>query len=397
MNASGYPLGKTGRLDGALTAVLLITLLFWVSYTCRAIMGPLLVHMEKGLNLDHVQATSLFLFLSTGFSLGLFSSGFITAKVTPRNVMIFSVSAGGGMLLCIAQSQTLWQARIFFGLLGIIAGTYLPAALAALSSLVKPRNWSRAVAIHEMSPPLSFIVSPLVAETLAAKYGWQSAMIVLGCLSILMGLVFFLVGKGGRETTEKPSISGIAEVLRCPIFWVFIWLFGLAVGGEFAPYSVLPLSLTVEQGLSSTEASQLLSLSRVASPFTALLGGWAVSRMGVVRALLLFLVIHGLSLVAMALPVSTIGHGGMFAAMSVQAMSSAFSFAPLFALLAESFPLGRQTLVLSLSLPVAIYAGNGIVPLLFGFCGEYLSFSAGYLMLGLLCIVTVPALVFCKK
>ena len=397
MSASGYPPRKSGYLGGALPAVLFITLLFWVNYTNRAVLGPLLVHMEKGLNLDHVQATSLFLFLSVGFSLGLLCSGFATATVAPRNVMVFSIVGSGIMMLGIANSQTLWEARTFFGLLGAVAGTYMPATMATLGSLVSPENWSRAIALHEMSPVVSFIVSPLLAETLAARSCWQNTMIVMGCLSVFVGFLFFLFGKGGREKTERPSAGGIAEVFRQPVFWAFTWLFGLAVGGEFTPYSLLPLSLTAEQGLNSTEASRLLSLSRIASPVAVLLGGWAVSRIGVARSLLLFLVVHGIALMAMAFPVSLVGRGGMFAAMTLQAIASAFSFPPLFALLAGAFPPGRQALLLSLSLPAAISAGTGLIPLFLGFCGEYTSFSLGYAIFGVLCLITLPVLPFCKN
>ncbi|MCC8195074.1 MAG: MFS transporter [Deltaproteobacteria bacterium] len=395
-SSGGFPRGA-GGMDGALPAVIFITLLFLVNYTDRAILGPLLVHMEQSLGLDHVQATSLLLFLSTGFSLGLFSSGFVTSLVAPRGVMAFSAVGSGIMLLCIAHSQSLGAVRLFFCLMGVAAGTYMPAAMATLGSLVSPENWSRAVAVHEMSPALSFIFSPLLAETIAARSGWQSAMIVMGCLSLMMGGLFFLFGMGGKEKTDRPSIGGIAEALKRPTFWLFVWLFGLAVGGEFAPYSVLPLSLTSEQGLNSTEASQLLSLSRVASPFTVLMGGWVAVRLGVTRAILLFLVVHGIALTAMALPVSMIGRSGVFAAMALQAMSTAFSFPPLFALLAGSFPPGRQALLLSLSLPMGSYMGGGIIPILLGVCGDYLSFAAGYFCMGALCLATIPALFLCRR
>ena len=384
-------------MDGALPAVLFITLLFLVNYTNRAILGPLLVHMEKGLGLNHVQATSFLLFLSIGFSLGLLCSGFMTARIAPRKVMAFSAIGSGVMLLCIAQSSTLGSVRILFGLLGVVAGVYTPAAMAALGSLVKPKYWSRAVAIHEISPPLSFILSPLLAETLAVYSGWQSALTVVGCLSLLVGGMFLFAGKGGEQTTDRPSIGGITETLRWPIFWGFVWLFALAVGGEFAPYSVLQLSLTTEQGLNSTEASRLLSLSRIISPFTVLLGGWATNRFGAVRAILFFLGVHGIALMAMALPVSMIGRSGVFVAMSIQAMITAFVFPPLFAFLVGSFPAGRQALLLSLSLPIALYIGGGFIPFLLGFCGEYLSFALGYFILGAVCLVTIPVLYLCRK
>ncbi|SBW10822.1 Major Facilitator Superfamily protein [uncultured delta proteobacterium] len=397
MDISGGNAVTSGRINGAMPAVLFLTAVFFVNYTDRAILGPLLVHMERSLNLDHVQATSLLLFLSTGFSCGLLSSGFVTASVAPRKIVAFSAIGSGIMLLCISRAHSLWEVRLFFALLGFVSGTYMPAAMATLGSLVLPANWSTAVAVHELSPAVSFIFSPLLAETIATYKGWQSAMVVMGVLSIAMGTLFLLFGKGGREKTERPSAGGIAAALKTPVFWVFIWLFALAVGGEFAPYSVLPLSLTSEQGLGSMEASQLLSLSRVASPFVVLLGGVAAARLGVVRAIFLFLAVHGIALMAMALPASLVGKPGLLAAMACQSMTTAFAFPALFALLARAFPIGQQAMLLSLSLPVATYLGGGMVPMLLGVCGEYLSFATGYFLFGLLCLATIPSLRLCKN
>lgn len=393
MNLNTHP----NRMNGAMPAVLFLTAVFLANYTDRAILGPLLVHMERSLNLDHVQATSLLLFLSTGFSCGLLTSGFVTASVAPRRIVAFSAIGSGIMLLCISRAHSLWEVRLFFTLLGFVSGTYMPAAMATLGSLVRPGNWNTAVAVHELSPAVSFIFSPLLAETIATYKGWQSAMVFMGVVSLVMGGLFLLFGKGGREKTDRPSVGGIAAALRRPVFWIFIWLFALAVGGEFAPYSVLPLSLTSEQGLDSMEASRLLALSRVASPFVVLLGGVAATRLGAVRSIFLFLAVHGIALGAMALPASLVGKAGLLAAMACQSMSTAFVFPPLFALLARAFPLGQQAMLLSLSLPVAVYLGGGMVPALLGVCGEYLSFATGYFLLGLLCVATIPSLRLCKN
>lgn len=385
------------KMNGSMPAVLFLTAVFFVNYSDRAILGPLLVHMERALDLDHVQATSLLLFLFTGFSCGLLSSGFLTASATPKRVVALSAIGSGIMLLCISRAHSLWEVRIFFTLLGAANGMYMPAAMATLSNLVESKQWNNAVAIHELSPVVSFIISPILAETIAARAGWQSAMLFMGYLSLAMGTLFLLFGKGGKDKTDRPSIGGIASALKKPVFWIFIWLFAVAVSGEFAPYSVLPLSLTSEQGLDSTEASRLLSLSRIASPFVVLMGGWAASCLGVARTILIFLIGHGFALAAMALPVSLAGKTGLFIAMACQSMATAFVFPALFALLARAFPLGQQAMLFSLALPAASYLGGGIVPALLGICGEYLSFGTGYFLFGLVCFASIPSLRCCKN
>ena len=40
---------------------------------------------------------------------------------------------------------------------------------------------------------------------------------------------------------------------------------------------------------------------------------------------------------------------------------------------------------------------GGMVPTLLGVCGEYVSFSMGYFVFGLLCFATIPSLRLCKN
>ena len=83
--------------------------------------------------------------------------------------------------------------------------------------------------------------------------------------------------------------------------------------------------------------------------------------------------------------------------MLLQAMSAGFVFPALFTLFAESFPLGQQPMLLSLSLPLASLLGSGLVPYLLGLSGDYLTFSFGYGLFGVVCLATMPVLWFCRK
>ncbi|MDL2210155.1 MFS transporter [Desulfovibrio sp. OttesenSCG-928-O18] len=386
--------GEMPPFRKALPAVLFVTAIFFINYMNRSIVGPLLVHMEQSLGLDHVQSTSFLLFLSSGFSAGVVFSGFIASKIQPRVLVGVSAMGGGCMLLLLSRAESAFEVRFFLTLLGLISGQYLTAALSTMGSLVRSEDWSRTIAVHELSPTVAFILSPVLAETAASLWGWQGAMLLMGCSSLAGGAFFLLFGKGGREKADRPSAAGVVSAFKQPVLWAFIWLFGLGIAGEFAPFSVLSLSLTSEQGLDTVTASRLLSSSRLASPFAALLGGWAMMRFGAKKTVGLFLVVHSLSLMGMALPISLIGMFPMFLAMTGQAAATAFVFPALFTVFARSFPHGQQPMLLSLSVPIASYFGNGFGPFLLGTCGEYLRFSYGYCIFGIVCLASLPLLRF---
>lgn len=59
-----------------------LSLMFFVNYKGRSIIGPLLVYIEHDFGLDHSQATGLLIYLSTGFSICLVFAGFATSHIT---------------------------------------------------------------------------------------------------------------------------------------------------------------------------------------------------------------------------------------------------------------------------------------------------------------------------
>lgn len=386
--------GSAPRFGKALPAVLFLTAVFFTNYTSRAIIGPLLVPMEQELGLDHVQSTSFLLFLSTGFCLGVLFSGFVASVIRPRLQVGISAMGGGCILLLLSRAASPEAIRLFLTLLGAFSGLYMTAALATLDSLVRPRDWSRTIAVHELSPAVSFILTPFLAEITAMLWGWQGALLFMGTVSLCVGALFILWGKGGTEKADQPSAAGLVQAIKTPVFWAFIWIFGLGIAGEFAPFSVLSLSLTLEQGLDNTVTARMLSFSRIVTPFAVLAGGWAATHLGARRTVLLFLVVHGLSLICMAAPLSLLGKTGVFLAMTGQSAATGFVFPALFTVFARSFPHGQQPMLISITLPLASFLGTGLSPFLLGVCGEYLTFSQGYFIFGAVCLATLPILRF---
>ena len=366
-----------------------LAFLFTVNYLLRATWGPLLSVFERDFSLDHTQSTRLVFFLSVGICVSIFLSGFILSRIRPRTMISVSFFTAALVLFGMLRMETYVQAQVLFVCLGLACGQYLTAAMATLGSFTPPKHWGRAVAVHELAPCLSFIVAPVLAETAAALWGWRNGTLLMGCISVAVGVIFLRM-RGGTKRLPRPSIAGAVAAFRKPVFWIIIWLFGLSVGAEFAPYSVLPLSLTLEQGLGSAEAARLLSLSRFPAPFLVLFGGYAVAWWGAKRCLLLFLIIQGAALICLSLPHSMTGTIVLGGGMAIQAMAAAFVFPALFTLFAESFPQEQLPMIISLAIPLGSFIGGAMTPYLLGLSGKYLSFGSGYLIFGIICLATVP-------
>lgn len=192
-------ISRFGVPDWAGTAVLFLTFAFCINFMNRAVLGPFLVHMRADLGLDPAQAASLLSFMSIGMGCGMLCSGALASLLAPRRLISLSLAMAGAALFLISRAEGLGEARVYFLLLGITSGFYMPSAMATLATLVRPESWSRAVAVHELAPCLSFIVAPVLAETAAALWGWRHGTLLMGCASVAVGVVFLKM-RGGDET-----------------------------------------------------------------------------------------------------------------------------------------------------------------------------------------------------
>ena len=96
--------------------ILLIASIFFLNFTCRIIVSPLLPIIEKDLGFSHGDAGSLFLFLSIGYFISLLGSGHISSRITHRKTIAVSAIAVGTALSLISFSKSLFVMRfcVFF-------------------------------------------------------------------------------------------------------------------------------------------------------------------------------------------------------------------------------------------------------------------------------------------
>lgn len=379
---------KPTTFRDALPWTAFVALLFMVNYFARSALSPLLIGLEADLEVGHAQATGLLLNQAVGFSASQFLCGFLLSRITPARMVAFSVAASGACLLSMSLVEGLGGARLVFTLFGFAAGLYFPAGMATLASLVQPKDWGKAVAVHELAPNTSFIILPLLAEAALRFTDWRGVFTIVGVTLVMLGLAFAVWGRGGRTLAAPPSYAGCRHALTDPRTWVFTLLFSICIAGEFSTFSVLPLHLVTELGFTQERANQLVSLSRVLCPFAAIAGGWAADRMGAGFIIRGYLLLHGAALCMMALDHIV----PAFMGMAAQAFVTAFAFPALFKAFARSFAPERQPLLLSLTMPVSCFIGTGVAPAFLGLCGQLTSFGTGFVVLGLISAVSVVAL-----
>lgn len=379
---------------GALPWTAFVAVLFWLNYSARAMLSPLLVSVEADLGVGHAAATSLLFMQSLGFCVAQFSCGFLLSRIRPFRMTGGSVLASGLVLIAMLTVHSLSRGRLMFMLFGFTAGFYFPAAMATLSSLVYPRDWGKAVAVHELAPNVGFIFLPLLAQAGLLIATWQGVFALLGGFMALVGGAFLLFGKGGRAYSAPPSFRGVSGMVRDPALGAIVILLAIATIGEFSVFSVLQIYLVGEQGFRPGTANIVISLARLVTPLAVVIGGWAADRRDVYRVVGIGLTVHAVALGLMCVPgartPALIGVG-------MQAASIAVLFPSIFKAMAQAFPADRQPVLMSLSMPVSSVISAGLAPLFLGWCGEYLSFAVGFATVAVASLVGLIAVFYLAR
>ncbi len=375
----------------AVPSLLALTGIFFLNFLTRIILSPFLVFIIEDFELTKAQAGELFLLLSLGYSIGLLGSTFISSRLDHRKVVIIS-ALGIGVCLCLAAlSPSIVLLRLSLLAAGLFGGLYFPSGFSILSSTVHPRHWGKAIAIHEIAPNLSFVLAPLLAEIfIRTGLGWRWMLIFVSIYALIAFLLFRRFSRGGNERSQPPNFSGYLSVVTTPAFWVLVLFFSLAIGSTQGVFAQSPLYLITAHDFEPGFVNYLLSLSRVSGIFLVFCAGLLVDRLGVKRALRIFMTLTGLCTVSLGM----LQGNWLVAAVILQPTMACCYFPAGFAALSRSFSLESRPVAISLIVPSAVLTGGGLIPTMLGFFGDKDMFGMGFVLLGIVIVLSVAAVPF---
>lgn len=358
--------------------LLLLTTIFFLNFMARIIQAPLMPAIEAELGISHGAAGSLFFTISIGYFISLMGSGFVSARLKHRGVIVLSSLSVGLILMVIAASSSLWAIRGSLVVLGLAAGLYLPCGIATLTDFVGRRHWGKAIAIHELAPNLSFVAAPLFAEAVLVWFSWRGALVLLGAATVLITLVFAGRSRAGDFAGEAPNFRSLNALAGEPSFWLMVLLFSLGISSTLGIYTMLPLYLVNEHGFERDFANTVVAFSRLIGVVMALVGGWVTDRFGPKRTLgIVFLLTGGFTLLLGLSPTRWVS-----AVVFMQPMVAVCFFPAGFAALGMVVPPSARNIAVSFTMPMAFMIGGGAVPTLIGVIGDIWSFGLGVSLVG---------------
>ena len=373
-----------------LTPILILAGTFLFNFLARLIWGPLLPNIEKDLGIHHTVAGSLFLMITIGYFIGLFVSGYLSARFNHRKTVVLSCFFCGLALLAAMTASSLTYLVVVLIVIGVTAGLYLPSGIASLTYRLDPKDFGKAFSFHEISPSLGFIAGPLLVEALL---GWGSWRVVLWPVALglfAFGLFNRLWSSTGHYRGEPPTAKNMQYVASNPAFWMMLILFILGVGANTGVYSMLPLYLQAERGMDQTLTNFILSASRIAAMFSPFVAGWATHRFGAQPVLAVDIFLTGIATVLMGLAMNN----WLWLPLFLQPLLSTAFFPPAYTILTDIVPASYRNLIVALIMPAAMLLGAGALPTMIGAFGDAGMFHAGFTLTGLVVTVTTALLWF---
>jgi len=372
-----------------------ILLLFWslwfLNFSTRTVLSPLLPVFEEGLGISHALAGSTFLFVALGYTGSLLVAGWVTPRVGFKK----SIVLGFGVLVCTLLLLPFIRtyAHLAFAalLIGLGGGIYIPCALPLLTSTISPDRWGKSIAFHETAASFSILAVPLLAAAAMRWVGWPVLVFTLSGLCLGLIVVFMLRAPDPRPKREGKS--PFSQVLRRRDFWVMSVLWGFAAAGGLGLYNLIPLFLVNEKGLTVETANTIFGVSRIGGLLVMFLAGFLIDRIGVKKVQLMSLFISGFATAGIAL-------ANAFTLLVAMLVLQA-TFMPIF------FPAGLVTIsrltdfadrsaFVGATVAVGVIFGTGVAPTLLGLVADARDFQTGIFFQGLLCMLVCPLLRFLK-
>jgi MFS transporter, NNP family, nitrate/nitrite transporter len=361
--------------------IVFITTMFLLMFLGRLIFSPLFPAMEddKRLGLAAGQAGSLFFLGALGMFGGSLLAGFLSSRIKHRGALLLSAFLTAATLAGGYFAGSLWALRAVFIVLGIFSGIHQPSSVATLTATVRKEDWGKALSIQQLAPPLSLVAGPLLAALLLKWFSWNEVLLWVAGITAVLSLAFWLsTGGVGAFPGDAPSPSAVRPVLGTPSFYLMIFLFALGMGAQVGVYTLLPLYLHGERGMTLGSANTLLGLANIAPLVTVFLAGWLTTRLGEKRMIVGALFLTGVATVL----VGFLSGLAMYVCVVLMAAFAVCFFPPAFAALSRIVQPNYRSLAAAFGPPAGFILGGGLLPTLLGYMGQAWSFSRGIMIVG---------------
>lgn len=359
-------------------------------------------------------AISLFLY---GFS-GPFMAAFVE-KYGLKRMMLGSMTLLAIALACTFFMQQEWQLILIWGvMMGIGSGLFLTVLSTQVANRWFVKRRGLAVGILTAATATGQLILLPVLAILIENYSWQTAILLIFCLSILMILIIALFMKNyprdknlapyGSDEMNEPATSvvgnpfaiairALAEGLKAKEFWLLAGSFficGLSTSGLIGTHFI---SYCISFGIPVVTAAAMLSFMGIFDLIGTTLSGWLSDRIDNRWLLFWYYSLRGLSLLALPFALASGSYTWLMIFAVFYGLDWIATVPPTIGLTRQRF--GLQKSAMMYGWMVAFHqVGAGVAAYYGGvFYSAFGSYKMAFLLSGAFCLLASLFVILIKK
>lgn len=373
-----------------------LLLLFWslwfMNFSVRAAISPLLPIIEDELAISHAMAGSIFSFLAVGYTITLLLSGLLSPRIGYKRTIVLGFAILTIAVFCFKYTHTYASVVTIALLIGLGAGIYLPSAIPLITAIFGRDNWGKAFAFHETAASSSILAIPVLTALGLRFLHWRSLFVILSAACLIVLISFWAFSPSPHPEEEKGA--PLSHILSRRDFWLITILWVFAGSNSLGLYNVIPLMLVKEKGMGLEIANTIFGLSRVGGVFIVVIAGFLVDRYGVRKLLFLAMLITGISTTGLALAhVAPL----LMAMLFLQATAASAFFPVALVAISKLTTIDERSTFTGTTIAIGVIVGLGVTPALLGAVADAWSFQSGILVLGVLTAMSCVALRYLQK
>jgi MFS family permease len=228
----------------------------FVAYAVRYGYGILLPDMLDTMGITKTDAGIIFASFLIAYTIGSPLCGFISDRYGSRWLLSTFVAAMGIGACLMSQVTTILQASLFFALAGIGAAACWAPIIALAQKWTSHKRRGMTLSFIDIGSALSIVAMAIFVPIIIREYDWQTGWLVLGIVTVAVGILNFIVIKNPPESEKKPTRVKTGIPLSAMFLNRKFWFFALG-------YLFTGIAITVPFTFLSTYAVQELSYSSI--------------------------------------------------------------------------------------------------------------------------------------
>lgn len=284
----------------------------FIGFAVRYSYGLLLPEMLPSFNSSKAGAGVVYASYFAAYTLFSPLLGLLTDRYSARFLLVFFVSLLGIGVFLMSISTSIFQASLFFTLVGIGQSACWVPVVTVVQRWVSENRRGAALAIVDLGSASGIVTISFSAPLIVGMYTWRGGWVTLGLIALVVAFMNLIFMKSNptdevkhAKLTDKPSP---AESDKMNLITLFakreFWLIGLAyllVGFcILIPFAFLTSYATEELSIPFNTATRLIGVIAIAGIVGKLTLGFLSDVVGRVNTMMIcgtFLVLGGLGMV----------------------------------------------------------------------------------------------------